>query len=123
MEEDDSIGENKGVAVLERLPLLSQGHCFVLGECDNGLVQGDRVELRFGNNPWIPAIVGGLGGMARMVLVVDLVLKEEHGFSIEKFFKTFEGYDFRFVGRSTSPDIDFSKSVSSKQFLEALNSL
>ena len=109
------------LVILKKLPLLSQGHSFVLGECDNGLVQGDRVELRFGNNPWIPAIVGGLGGMFNLVLVVDLVLREKHYFFIKKFIETSKRYDFRFVGRSDS-DIDFSRSVSPEQFLEVFKS-
>ena len=92
-------GNKEKPIVLKGLPLLSQGHCFVLGECGNGLIQGDRVELRFGNNPWIPAIIGGLGGMSNLVLVVDLVLREEHYFLIKKSIETSKGYDFRFVGR------------------------
>ena len=112
----------KKLAILKKLPLLSQGHSFVFGECDNGLVQGDRVELRFCDNPWIPAIVGGLGGMFKVVFVVDLVLREKHYFSTKKHLESSEEYDFRFVGRSNNPDIDFSKSVSSDQLLEALNS-
>ena len=102
--------------LLEKLPLFSQGHLFILGECDNGLIQGDRVELKFGNNSWIPAIVTGLGGMFNIVLVADLMFKEECSGTIKRFFETSRNitYNFRFVGRSNSA-IDFSKLVTQKE--------
>ena len=113
--------EDPCIVILEELPLLSRGYFFVLGERDHGLIQGDKVELKLGDDPWIPAVVVGLKGVLDIVFSVDLALDGKYDSAIEKFSEAPERHEFRFVERCEH-DIDLSRPVSAEQITEVLNS-